>query len=565
MNEPLPHSTKAVDSPQRQRERSRRAGIVLIIVMVVVVMISLAGFGFVASISNENRVVHLRGEQMQMQNALASAEEFLKQHLSQPPSTESSPVTPDEEQELMRGVVVADEPRPNSRVRFTVMAPYYDDGSSAKWHYGLLRESGRLDLRSVLNWENRQAGLGRKSLMTLPGMTEAIADALLDWMDRDKTPRPAGAEDEYYASLTPPYSPRNGIPISLEELLLVKGVTRSLLYGQDANQNHRLDLDEQSFGRDSVQQDATGEKQIPWIELLTLCSQERNVSASGHPRINLNHFDLRQMHRQLSEAIDPAFATFVVLYRQYGPDTGNGKSIDPKSVKLEFHLPARFPVRSILDLVGCRVRIASPVGGAAHVDSPLKGESEKLEKSLATLWDRVTVSPEPILKGLVNINQAPTEVLQAIPGMEKGLADQIVTARSSTTKKDRSHDEHPCWLLTEGLVDLNKMRQLAPYLTVGGDVYRTQVIAFSEASRLSQRVELVLDASRRPVRRVYWKDLQVLGRGYPWDVIDTPGGTSRTPTGRTPIAGTPAGNARSGNTQSGNTQTGAFNATPLGN
>ena len=183
MNESHPYSTKAPDSPQRRRERSRRAGIVLIIVMVVVVMISLAGFGFVASISNENKVVHLRGEQLQMQNALASAEEFLKQYLSQPPSTESSPVTSDEEQELMRGVVVADEPRPNSRVRFTVMAPYYDDGSNAKWHYGLLRESSRLDLRSVLDWETRQPGLGRKSLMTLPGLTEAIADALLDWME----------------------------------------------------------------------------------------------------------------------------------------------------------------------------------------------------------------------------------------------------------------------------------------------------------------------------------------------------------------------------------------------
>ena len=229
-------------------------------------------------------------------------------------------------------------------------------------------------------------------------------------------------------------------------------------------------------------------------------------------------------------------------------------------MKLEFHRPARFPVRSLLDLVQCRVRIASPLGVTGYVDSPLMGESEKLDKSLATLWDRVTVSTEPLLKGLVNINHAPTEVLQAIPGMEKGLADQIVTARSSTTKKDRSHDQHPCWLLTEGLVDLNKMRQLAPYLTVGGDVYRTQVIAFSEASRLSQRVELVLDASRRPVRRVYWKDLQVLGRGYPWDVIDTPGGTSNTQTGRIQT-----GKAQAGNTQSGNTQTGAFNATPLGN
>ena len=51
-------------------------GIVLIIVMVVVVMISLAGFGFVASMSNANKVVHLRGEQLQMEHAILSAEEF---------------------------------------------------------------------------------------------------------------------------------------------------------------------------------------------------------------------------------------------------------------------------------------------------------------------------------------------------------------------------------------------------------------------------------------------------------------------------------------------------------
>ena len=223
-------------------------GIVLIIVMVVVVMISLAGFGFVASMSNANKVVHLRGEQLQMEHAILSAEEFLKLYLSRPPSTSESPsssIAAGEEQ-WMRGIVVADEGGPHGRVRFTVMAPRYHESSSATWRYGLQRESGRLELRTVLDWESRFAGAGQKALLALPGMTTAIADAILDWMDADRVPRQAGAEDDYYATLNPPYAPRNGIPDSLEELLLIKGVTRSLLFGDDTNQNHHLDLDETS-------------------------------------------------------------------------------------------------------------------------------------------------------------------------------------------------------------------------------------------------------------------------------------------------------------------------------
>ena len=118
-----------------------------------------------------------------------------------------------------------------------------------------------------------------------------------------------------------------------------------------------------------------------------------------------------------------------------------------------------------------------------------------------------------------------------IPGLDQTLADQIVAARASASSQKQSHDDHPCSLYVDGLVNLNQMKELLPYLTAGGDVYRAQIVAFSEASRLSQRVEIVLDASRPAVRRVMRKDLQVLGRGYPWDVLDTPAGIALSPTG----------------------------------
>lgn len=60
---------------------------------------------------------------------------------------------------------------------------------------------------------------------------EALLDAIGDWVDEDDDERPSGAEENYYQGLQPPYSCRNGVIPAVEELLLVKGMTAELLYG----------------------------------------------------------------------------------------------------------------------------------------------------------------------------------------------------------------------------------------------------------------------------------------------------------------------------------------------
>jgi len=52
-----------------------------------------------------------------------------------------------------------------------------------------------------------------------------LVDALVDWIDADRVPEPAGAEDDYYRTLDPPYRARNGRLQSLSELHMVRGVT----------------------------------------------------------------------------------------------------------------------------------------------------------------------------------------------------------------------------------------------------------------------------------------------------------------------------------------------------
>ena len=62
---------------------------------------------------------------------------------------------------------------------------------------------------------------------------EALIDSLIDWIDKDDNVRGKGAESGYYLSQSPPYKPRNGPVLYLEELLLIQGMTKDLFYGNE--------------------------------------------------------------------------------------------------------------------------------------------------------------------------------------------------------------------------------------------------------------------------------------------------------------------------------------------
>jgi general secretion pathway protein K len=56
----------------------------------------------------------------------------------------------------------------------------------------------------------------------------ALADTLADWVDAGASPRPRGAEDEYYLSLDPPYRAANAPLESPRELAAILGYTPAL-------------------------------------------------------------------------------------------------------------------------------------------------------------------------------------------------------------------------------------------------------------------------------------------------------------------------------------------------
>jgi general secretion pathway protein K len=92
-------------------------------------------------------------------------------------------------------------------------------------------ESGKLDI-------NRVSDILLKNLLMNSGIEEQeadiIVDSILDWRDQDDLHRIHGAEDDYYLSLPNPYEAKDDKFDTLEELLLVRGMTAEILYGTSA-------------------------------------------------------------------------------------------------------------------------------------------------------------------------------------------------------------------------------------------------------------------------------------------------------------------------------------------
>jgi hypothetical protein len=534
------------------RRASRRRGFIVLVVMIVIVMVTLTGLSFVLTLSLENKAVHRQGDQLQLDEGLTSGVELIKAFCSQPPQLRDEAGGTSDNAAVFGDIGLVVDEETESGWWLSITSPAESGAFSDTPQFGLQNESARLHLGALIQWEQDHPGSAIAALRQLPEMSEGMAAAILDWIDADGQLQPGGAETEYYAGQGLPYEPRNGVPALLEELLLVRDISREILLGPEAQLPFAESPDGASPGMSTM---GGGTADLPWSHLLTVYSAERNLTSDGQPRINLNEPDLKKLHSQLAEALDQPWADFIIAFRQYGPtteDVAPATAKGPRStapaarrrslsrnsgpaadeVPLDLTLPAEIEIESLLDLVGAAV--ALPPQPEAMIDepprgwlSPLQDDPQALRDALPRLFDLTTTNDQPILVGRVNVNEAPRQVLLGIPGLEPTIVDRILTLRDTVTDAADLGRRHALWLLTESLVDRPTMKALVPYVTGGGDVFRAQItVRRSDSGRLA-RAEVVVDAAQSPPRQVYKKNLSLLGgRG---GVSSDPSGQNREP------------------------------------
>jgi general secretion pathway protein K len=94
-------------------------------------------------------------------------------------------------------------------------------------------ERGKLNLNDLATGgtaeDKRKKILKVKRLFELLQINPDLVDAIVDWVDQDEVPEPAGAESLYYQTLRPSYRAANGPLQTLLELRLVKGMTPDII------------------------------------------------------------------------------------------------------------------------------------------------------------------------------------------------------------------------------------------------------------------------------------------------------------------------------------------------
>jgi general secretion pathway protein K len=107
--------------------------------------------------------------------------------------------------------------------------PYTVQFDQGECELRIMSEAGTININTV-----SEMTLGKIIRnLGLEGETgDMVVDSILDWIDADDFRRINGAENDYYQSLKEPYHCKNSNLDSIEELLLVRGVTPELFYGR---------------------------------------------------------------------------------------------------------------------------------------------------------------------------------------------------------------------------------------------------------------------------------------------------------------------------------------------
>ena len=312
------------------RQHPGRTGSALIVVLVLIVLLSLAAYTFSETMIVENQASEFASRQAQARAYAESGVEYAAAVLGSLPA-EGTVLNLYHEPSQFAAVLVQDAGAPQTRGRFTFVAPVETDSASQRVRAGLVDESGKLNLNAVLSYELEEEEV-RGMFASIPGMTDEIIDGILDWIDSDDEPRTYGAESSVYETLTPPYTARNGKIESLDELLLVQGVTPQLLYGEDANRNGLLDPNEDDGDASLPYDNADGILDLGWSAFLTVYSRESNVRADGTDKLDVNQSLLADLYDQLAAELDEEAALFITAYRLYGAT--NVEPLDGESTGL---------------------------------------------------------------------------------------------------------------------------------------------------------------------------------------------------------------------------------------
>lgn len=358
----------------------------------------------------------------------------------------------------------------------------------------------------------------REQLLGLPNMREEIADAIIDWRDSDEMPGEVGVEGGYYENMSYPYLARNGSFKTIRELLLVRGVTDDLFYGEDTNLNGRLDYNEMD-GNVTIPYD-NGDDQLDqgWAGYLTCYTGDSGGADTGQTTTGSGQNtgtsgQNSQTTGQNSQSNEQSNAGSGQTTQNSGQNSGtsgqnsqsnrqtNNNTGQTSNTSGQNTGSSGQNAGTSNQNAGTSSQNSETSGqntGTSGQNSGTTGQNSQSGNQTNTSTQQTTSK--------INVNTASDIVLAALLG---GGDDALRTAQSITQYRDTLMYgiEDTSELVDAGIISDNDFQLMQDYITVTSNIFTIRCIATAERNGPYGTVlqtEAVVDRSTSPCKILYW-------------------------------------------------------------
>jgi competence ComEA-like helix-hairpin-helix protein len=347
--------------------------------------------------------------------------------------------------------------------------------------YGVSDEESRINVNDAPTNE----------LMKLDGMTTDIAAAIVDWRSSGNTPTPGGASQDYYSSLQPAYLPRNAPFQTVRELLMVRGVSSDLLLGKDALQNGFFSPGEEVTANGARSTGNAADVDAGWAGLLTVDSQINNVNAAGQDRIDIQTADQSELTG--ISGITPSIAQAIVAYRNQNRFQSIADLLDVTASQNQNNA-------QITALAGQGSTGQSQSGGGQGSGNS-SGPGVIDENLFEDIADNVTIESERNLPGLININTAGIDALICVPGIDRTVAQAIISYRQSN-----GYFPNIARLLKVSGMTRQLLKQAAPFVDARSETYRILCEGKVNSTGVRQRLQVIVHVGLHDVSTLSYRE-----------------------------------------------------------
>jgi competence protein ComEA len=325
------------------------------------------------------------------------------------------------------------------------------------------------------------------------------------------------------------------------DLAKVEGMTPEILYGNSQQQLQQTSTTtlRSAQGQTQQQSETSDEEQQsskPLVDLVTVHSVDKNVDSGGQNRVDINSANQEQLSQIQGEnqqqILTSQEAQAIIDRRDQQKYNSIGDLLDTPAVSENMfnQMRDRISTEDEEGKVNINTADANQLQSLPSMDQGVaediiryrdsQGRFNNIDEirnakvvnidDMKVLSDKVATSNEQVVAGKINVNTAPSEILQLLPGMDETKAQAIVAYRETDTESDQNQQGGPFenigQLLNVEGIDENTFRQIVGLVTYRAHAFTVKSEGVAKDNKVVASCTAIIDRTGNDAIQIkLWK------------------------------------------------------------